>query len=332
MALRPSVVAAALALGLVSGFAGIASAQTPDQGPDPTPAATPDPAEGVTTVDAIIVEARLSGAPIWEISDGAATLILVGDLPAPPEETPWDPAPLQAAVGRVDAVLFGTRVQGSFSDILRLMWRIRTLTRLPEGRTTADYLSPEMQARLDALEAQYRQTYDRDGLLVTGIDLLRDRLRFDRDAGPSAGTVVERTARRARIPVRPVIAGRGDELVDNLLTAPPETHRPCLEAAIAATEAGREGMIQRGRDWTRLRVPEVRQSALEQALEQCWPWGDPRTGADFRAAWLAEIETALTGDAVVMGVGPLGLLAEPDGLLDRLEARGYVIDGPMWRE
>jgi hypothetical protein len=100
------------------------------------------------------------------------------------------------------------------------------------------------------------------------------------EARAGAAPALPCTARRARIPVRPVIAGRGDELVDTLLTAPPETHRPCLEAAIAATEAGREGMIQRGRDWTRLRVPEVRQSALEQALEQCWPWGDPRTGAE----------------------------------------------------
>lgn len=332
MALRPSVVAAALALTLACGGAGIAAAQTPAQTPDQTPAVAPDPAEAVTTVDEIIVEARLSGAPIWEISDGAATLILVGDLSAPPDETPWDPAPLQAAVGRVDSVLLGTGVRGSFADLLRLIWRARTLARLPGETTTADYLSPETQARLDALEAQYRQDYDRNSLLLIAIDLLTDRLRFERDTGASAGDVVGRTARRARIPVRPVIAGRGDELIDNLLTSPPETHRPCLEAAIAATEAGREGVVQRGRDWTRLRVPEVRQSALEQALEQCWPWGDPRTGAEFRAAWLAEIEAALTGEAVVMGVRPLGLLAEPDGLLDRLEARGYVIDGPMWRE
>jgi hypothetical protein len=328
MALRSSVVAAAFALSLGCGLAGMALAQTPDQ----TPAATPDPAEAVTTVDEIIIVARLSGAPIWEISDGAATLILVGDLVAPPEETPWDPVQLQAAVRRVDKVLLGTRVRGSFSDILRLIWRSRTLIRLPGETTTADYLSAETQARLDVLEAQYRQDYDRISLMLIASDLLTDQLRFERDTGTSAGDVVRRTARRARIPVRAVIAGRGDDLIDNLLTTPPETHRPCLEAAIAATEAGREGVIQRGRDWTRLRVPEVRQSALEQALEQCWPWGDPRTGADFRAAWLAEIETALTGDAVVMGVGPLGLLAEPDGLLDRLEARGYVIDGPMWRE
>ncbi|MFN8872981.1 MAG: hypothetical protein ACK5WW_00785, partial [Brevundimonas sp.] len=61
MALRSSVVAAAFALGLGCGLAGMALAQTPDQ----TPAATPDPAEAVTTVDEIIIVARLSGAPIW---------------------------------------------------------------------------------------------------------------------------------------------------------------------------------------------------------------------------------------------------------------------------
>lgn len=157
MALRSSVVAAAFALSLGCGLAGMALAQTPDQ----TPAATPDPAEAVTTVDEIIIVARLSGAPIWEISDGAATLILVGDLVAPPEETPWDPVQLQAAVRRVDKVLLGTRVRGSFSDILRLIWRSRTLIRLPGETTTADYLSAETQARLDPGSTLWRRSIAR---------------------------------------------------------------------------------------------------------------------------------------------------------------------------
>lgn len=306
------------ALVAVSLFAGHTAAQTP--------------ADGVTTVDEIVVVARRSGAPIWEVSDGSATVILVGDLRAVPEATPWDPSALQEAVGRVDRVMLDTRVRGSASDILRLIWRMRTISRLPNGTTSADYLTPEDQARLDALEARYRQDYSRSSFLATAFDLLRQRLEFQDDAGVDASEVVERAARRARKPVRAVEGGRGDELIDNLITAPPETHRPCLLAAMAATEAGRAGVLQRGEDWTRLRVPEVRRAPLQIALERCWPWGDPTTGPQLKAAWMRGVDAALDGDEVVMAVAPIGLLAEPDGLLDRLEAQGLVIDGPIWKD
>ena len=44
---------------------------------------------------------------------------------------------------------------GEPADVLRLMWRIRTSGWLPEGATTADYLTPEDQARLEALSRMF---------------------------------------------------------------------------------------------------------------------------------------------------------------------------------
>jgi len=124
---------------------------------------------------------------------------------------------------------------------------------------------------------------------------------------------------------------QGDDLIEDLLTAAPQTRIPCMHAAIAAAEAGPEAVEARGLAWTRFEVAEVMASPIQRAVDQCWPWGDPTAGPQLRAAWVEAIETALGEDGVTLAVTPLGLLAEPGGVLDQLEAQGAVIEGPPWR-
>ena len=73
------------------------------------------------------------------------------------------------------------------------------------------------------------------------------------------------------------------------------------------------------------------ESPLQIALGQCWPWGDPTLGPQLKAAWLEAIDAALTQDGTTMAVAPLTVLAEPGGVLDTLEARGFEVDGPEWK-
>ena len=287
--------------------------------------------EAAAKVETIVVTARRSGAPMWTVTAGDSTVLLVGAIDGVPRSVAWRPDALEAATLRADRILLGTGVQGSLGDILRLIWRSRTLTRLPEGRTSADYLSPEWQARLDALEARYRVDHSRKSFLLSSRDLLTDQLDFDRDTADDAGDVVRRAARKARIPVRAVTGGRGDQLVEDLLTAPPERLVPCMQAAIEATEAGAGPVQQRGEDWTRFRVRAVLDSPLEKALGRCWPWGDPTIGPQLRAAWIEGIDKALAEHGVTMAVAPLNLVGGEDGVLDRLKAKGLEVSGPDWR-
>lgn len=310
-----------IAFGSGLAFAPLAKAQDPAVSP-----------EVATALEDIVVTARRSGAPMWEVTQGGSTVLLVGEIRGVPAATPWRPDALEAATLRADRVFSGMRVQASFSDLFRLIWRSRTFVRLPDGKTTADYLAPEWQARLSALEARYRQDYSRQSFLLSSEDLLTDRLRFDRDTTDDAGDVVKRAARRGHIKVTAVDAGRGDELIENLLTAAPETFVPCMEAAIAATEAGTASVIARGEAWTKFQVPVVLASPLEQALGVCWPWGDPSLGPQLKAEWVKAVNAGLSETGVTMAVAPLNVLAETGGVLDQLEAQGLEINGPIWRE
>jgi len=297
----------------------------------PVQAQTPDPE--VSTLDDVVVLARRSGAPMWTVTKGDSTLILVGAITGIPRDLAWRPDDLEAAAARSDQILFPQEGRASVTDLLRVIWRARTIGLLPEGRTTADYLTPEYQARLEAIMAGERnQDWRGQSLLFVGFDLMQDKAGYSRRRdGVSATDVIRRAAREARVPVRPVGTVRGDELIESLITAPQSAHVPCVEAAIAAAEQGPDAARERAEDWRALRVADVVASPIDRALNQCWPWGDPEIAPQLRQQWAAAIETSLVLPGVTMGVAPIRLLAEEGGVLDALVARGFDVVGPDWK-
>ncbi len=294
-------------------------------------APTMDPGAALATdLGEVVVTARRAGAPMWTVERGGAVVILVGSIEGVPRDHPWRPEALEAATRRSQRILYPMEARASAADVLRLVWRIRTIARLPTGRTVADYVSPEMMARLERLKADERSDrWKTESLVGLSLDLLRDAGRERRTRGAPA--VVREAARRARVSGEPVGLVRGDDLVDNLITLPPETYLPCLEAAVGAAEAGPAAARQRIDDWSRLRAPEVLDNPLDQALNLCWPSGDPEIAPALRTRWSAAVRDALDQPGVTLAVAPLRVLAEPGGVLDQLEAEGLDPSGPAWR-
>jgi len=286
-------------------------------------------AQDADQVDDIVVVARRAGAPMWTVTRGDSTVLLVGSISGVPRDFAWRPDSLEAATTRSQRILYPTEGRASVSDLFRVMWRIRTISRLPQGTTTADYLSPELQARLELLMAGEGDGWRTQSLVGLSFDLL-DRGGRER-RGAAAAETVRRAAREARIPGQPVGLVRGDELVEGLISDPPEQYVPCVAAAIAAAEAGPDGAMERLEAWRSLRVSEVLATPLDQAFNQCWPSGDPEIAPLLRIQWRDATQTALAQPGVTMGVANLRILAEPGGVLDQLEAQGLDVIGPAWK-
>ena len=312
---------------VVSALVLLAGAGLPNQSGAQTPELP------VAELDEVVVLARRSGAPMWTVTRGDSTLILVGAITGIPRDLAWRPEELEAAAARSNQILSPQVGRASVTDLLRVIWRARTIGLMPQGRTTADYLTPEYQARLEAIMAdERRQDWRTKSLLFVGFDLMQDKAGYRQGrSGDDAMDVIRRAARRARVSVRPVGTVRGDELIDSLITAPQTAHIPCVEAAIAAAEQGPDAARERAEDWRALRVADVVASPIDRALNQCWPWGDPEIAPQLRQQWAAAIETAMISPGVTMGVAPIRLLAEEGGVLDGLVARGFDVVGPEWK-
>ena len=297
----------------------------------PAMAAQPATGTGTDTTDEIVVTARRSGAPMWTIETGAGVVILVGEIRNVPKATPWRPERLEGATERAQRVILGTKAKVSPGDLFRLIFTGGKLTKLPKGRVAADYLDAGQLARLKALEAKYEQDYSQKNFLMTAFDLLAKRLAFNRDTADDAADIVRKAANRADVPAQPVGEMRGEDMLDNLFAAAPETHIACLDAAMTAAEAGPEIVTARGQAWTGFDVPAVMANPLERALGRCWPWTNDGFGPELRQQWVGAINAAAEKPGATLAVVPLRVLAEEDGVLDRLQAQGLTITGTAWR-
>ena len=289
-------------------------------------AATAQEPTASDAVEDIVVTARRVEAPIWEVRRGDSVLILVGAIEGLPRDMEWRTDALVSAVERADRVLFPVQGPASLADLGRVIWRIRTLTRLPNERTSADYLSPDLEARVERITGEGPS---RKSFLMLSADLMEHGGYAQRVRSESE--IVRRAARANKKPAEPVGVYRGDELIDNVLTTPPEAYLACMEAAATAAEAGPESGAQRAQDWRLRRIPAVLASPLEQASTACSLWTVMGEGQRLRDIWNAAVDTSLSEPGVTVAIAPLRLLAEPNGVLDRLAADGLEPLGPDWR-
>lgn len=284
-------------------------------------------------VEEIVVVARRAGLPIWTVRRGdEGVLILAGMIREVPKDFEWRAQALEDAVTRSDRVLFAQEGRASPADIFRILWRSRTIAILPDDTRAADYLSVEDMARLTALMAgQRNDNWQRTSFLLTAIELIKDK-GGEKDAkSPRIERAVERAARRAGVKTHHIGVVRGNELVETLISAPPQTHIPCLDAAMSVAEYGPTAVSDRAAAWSRLDVKGVLASPVDLAMDVCWPWGDPEVRPRARAEWVNAISTAIADEGVTLAVAPVRTLGEAGGVLDMLVAAGFEIDGPDWK-
>lgn len=294
-------------------------------------AAQPDATDGDPPVNEIVVTAKRSGAPMWTIDTPTGAVLLVGEIAGVPKITPWQPDRLEEAASEADRVILRARPKFSAGDVFRMIFSGGKITKLPNRTTAGDYLSPEQRARLARLEAEYDIDYDRRSFLMTSFDLLARRLDFDDDTTKDPTDIVKKAAKRADIAILTPERFRGEDLLDDLAAAPTESHIPCLEAAMTATEEGPSVIQARGDAWREFDVAAVMDNALERALGTCWPWADDDLGTEIRDQWTGMIAEAASETGTTLAVVPLRVLAEDGGVLDQLEQRGFPIYGPDWR-
>lgn len=283
--------------------------------------------DDIDSVEDIVVTARRSGAPVWRAVNGHSRVIVVGSLMGVPADTPWRPEALEAAVVQADQVILAQTATMSLGDFFRMR---RARARLPDGKTANDYLTPEWQVRLAALERTYRQDYSQRGLTWIASDLTRDRLRYRPGTGRSADAVVRAAARKARLPIKEVGDMDGSH-IDEAIAVPDASQLACLTASIAANEAGVGAIRARGTAWTQQDVPAVLSNPIERAKDLCTWFADEGLIAEGRSQWSKAAADAVTLSQTTMMVIPISIAAEPGGVLDQLEAQGSSIEGPSWK-
>jgi len=283
-------------------------------------------------VEDIVVTGRRSGVPLWTVKSDTTTLVLVGHIGGVSKTTRWDPEALTQALRKADRVVFPEMHAFTASPFSLFGWLAKwnAMGSLPKGQTLADFASPEDMRRLAALSARGRVRKDylgRHPLHLSGD--LREHAEEGIKYGRGAGEYVRRAVKDYKLELVPVPEEKAKPLINDLFASTPQDHLPCLHASIALAEAGPAAIQARSDAWAQRRVRAVLASPVQAVGKSCWP---AATVAEKPDALIAQMKRLLGEPKVTVAVLGLSTLADPGGVLDGLEAAGFDIAGPPWKD
>jgi uncharacterized protein YbaP (TraB family) len=313
--------------------------------------ATALPAAPPLTLAAVDVAGVMPGPGLWQVRRGDHVLWLVGTLDPVPKRMQWRSAELDARLAEADAILGG--LGGSISTGRGMLHAMTLLPsalgarKLPDGKTLADVLAPELHARWSELKAEH-----------LGRDRAVERWRPVFAVGKLHRKAVERAGLSFRSPVLEHVAKAGkrrdlpriDAMVALKLDQPRQALRDfkkgelddidCFERTLQRLESDLALLTARAEAWAIGDVEALRalhdtdpDSACIEALigaPVLEKHGLVDVHARMRARWLEAAEEALSAHRTTVGALPIEMLldAGPNGVLTTLAARGYRVLGP----
>ncbi|OYY76227.1 MAG: hypothetical protein B7Y43_16150 [Sphingomonas sp. 28-62-20] len=306
----------------------------------PSAAQVPPVAPSEPTAEDIVVTARRSGIPVWQVTGPRTTVVLVGSIGSVAPGTQWDPASLDSALAKADRIMFpeALNVKIGLFSLIGTIGKWRNQASLPKGQTLQQIATPEQWARLVALR-------DR-GIIKPGFErkhpyhlaiTLQASVRTNQKRIPGANAYVRRFVRKNKSKEIPLAQASVKEITADFFGSDPRTHMACLMDAVTLVEAGPAGIqartnafAARSAAWAARRVPEALAARTDNGRRSCWPEGG-RFDLAQEASLRPTVRGLMTKSEVTLAVLSLDSLAERGGILDDLVAAGFDVSGPRWR-
>jgi hypothetical protein len=350
MSLRAVVSVLVLAMAL----AGAAFAQTPP--PASESATDPDdelrevevPA-GLQDIDSIVVSGRFSGPGLWKVSNGERTLWILGTQSPLPKRMDWDSRNVERRIAESQEVLMPPNVDldadvGFFRG-LTLLPSLFKARKNPDGKTLQDVLPPEQYARWQTLKRrwiggdrgveEWRPVFA--ALELYGKAIERSGMTQDQIATDAVRKAAKRAKVKITVPtVKIKIANARQALRD--FSSEALNDQECFRRTLDRIESDLGTMAGRANAWAAGDIETLRDLPFRNQLTACAAvftgseiarkQGMQDIQARVENAWLAAAERALSENQTTFGVLPMGQMLAPDGLLQRLIAKGYRVEEP----
>ncbi|UYB53926.1 TraB/GumN family protein [Xanthomonas sp. AM6] len=315
--------------------------------PGPPPA--PPAAAPVVDLDAVLVTGRQPGPGLWQVRRGAHVLWILGTVSPLPERMQWESGEVERVIGQSQQVIAAPTLSlssnlGVFRSMLLLPSLLKA-RRNPDGKTLQQVLPADLYARWLPLKARY---LGRDGSVENWRPVFAAQALYEaamRKSGLSMASVAEpviaRAAKRAKVPIVPVVVAvkvpdAKRALQEFRATSLNDSH--CFARTLQVIQDDLEAMGQRANAWSEGdldalgRLPRNDQYRVcmdavgEAAIARRLGLGDVRRRALDQ--WLEAAERALAKNRSSFAVLSMQSLQEADGPLDRLRARGYEVVAP----
>lgn len=286
---------------------------------------------GSPVVEALEVVARPPGPALWRVTRGEAEVIVLGGVTPLPHALVWDTARVERALDGARALLIPPRPRVGVLDMAGLalggMGRFKDDAALEQG-LPASLRQRFVSARVAAHRDEKR--YGRWKPQIAGFMLVAD---FREAAGLSsakpASTLVK-LAKAHKVPVREIGDYRLAPLAKEAARLGRDTALACLEDAVVQVESEASKSQALAQAWAAGDLRGVKAAYGPPALERCVQQAPTAAALIERGTeqGVEAILAALGRPGRTVAVIDLNYLLRPNGVLDRLTARGAQVSAP----
>lgn len=286
---------------------------------------------GSPVVEALEVVAKPPGPALWRVRRDGAEVIILGGVNPLPHSLVWDTARVDRALDGAKLLLLPPRPKVSVMDGLGLL--VGGTGRFKDKAVLEDELDEPLRRRFEAAATAAKKPlsrYEKWKPQVAGFYLVGD---FREAAGLSSakpGSTVAKLAKARGVPVRSVGDFRWIPLAKEAAKMDRAASVACLRDAVSQVEIEARDAQALAAAWAAGDLRGVRAHYGPPALERCVQQSasvnaliESRTEQGVQA-----ILSALASGGKTVAVVDLNYLLTPNGVLDRLKARGAVIDVP----
>jgi uncharacterized protein YbaP (TraB family) len=282
-------------------------------------------------VQELDVVKRLPGPALWRVTRGESEVIILGSLQPLPHLLVWDTTRVTNALDGATALLLPPQPKVSVLDSVGLFFN-RGAFEL-HGETLEQALPPEERARYDHVLALIHAKPDKYQHLkpaVAGAFLVGD---WRRAAGLSDAkplSTVEKLAEADHVPIRHIGDFDAVPLARTLAQMPPSASLACFDAAMDDIDRESARAPANAKAWANADLKAIGQSYTISVFDRCLMQSPSVQGLLERGMTegMQAIEQALQHPGKTVAIIDLNFLLRPNGVLDRLKARGDAITLP----
>ena len=299
------------------------------------------------TLDEVLVTGERPGPGMWRVSKDGHDLWILATLEPLPKKMIWRSAAVEAQIAASQVVITPPRVTTDvgFFHGLTLLPALLHARRSPDGLTLEESLPHELYLRWLALRVKYLGNGASDEQvrpMLAALDLYLHALdEAGLTADDSVWDIVEKTARRRRVPILPVTLKLTIDdpkaSIRQFSQIARDAEIACFEKTLERVETDLQPMRQRANLWSLGDVQGLKAQHYPDERIACLDafFSVPRLRDQLQqarlqidAAWLTAATDALAKNSSSFAVLPLTELLTRDGWLDQLRARGCEVQEP----
>ena len=294
-------------------------------------------------IEEVVVTGSRPGPPLWKVKHKDHVLWVFGTVTPIPKRMEWDSEAVEYIISQAQSYVAPPQIYASVTNPFKAIGLVRRYTKakkLPNKQTLEQVLSPELNAEFERLRAEYAPRN-------SAIRKLRPFFAAEKLMQEATGAVgLDDDAERIKQKLKKLVRRHDIPTMESVGEAPVldffsvlerlslQAEINCLDATLQSIEEDLNAAARRANAWANgsavalraLDYPDVEGSCTQVIFER------PEAAElqrEVEGLWLRNAETALRSHAQTFAVLPMRDIIHPDGMLARLQARGYEVTTPV---